>query len=102
MISSAVQGVLRSIWLAGRQALRLSAHLHTEDRRVLEQMILPAYARRTDIKRVLFVGCAAYTQHYSEFFAGREYWTIDPVARRRRYGSQRHIVYPLQNLGSHV
>lgn len=65
-------------------------------------MILPAYARRTDIERVLFVGCAAYTQHYSAFFAGREYWTIDPVARRRRYGSQRHLVDRLQNLGNHV
>ena len=44
----------------------------------------------------------AYTQRYGEIFDGREYWTIDPVARLRRYGSERHIVDHLQNLGTHV
>ncbi|MBC7778812.1 MAG: class I SAM-dependent methyltransferase [Proteobacteria bacterium] len=65
-------------------------------------MILPAYASRTDIERVLFVGCAAYTQHYGDLFRGRDYWTIDPVARRRRYGAQRHVVGRVENLGDHV
>jgi SAM-dependent methyltransferase len=102
VVASAVQGVLRSILLAGRRALGFSVHLHTEDRRVLEQVILPSYAGRTDIERTLFVGCAAYTQQYGELFRGREYWTIDPSARRRRYGSQRHIVDRLENLGNYV
>ena len=88
--------------LAGRRTLGLAAQLHTEDRRVLEQVILPEYARRPDIARILFVGCAAYTQRYGELFGGRKYWTIDPVARRRRYGSALHIVDTLQNLGSHA
>lgn len=87
---------------AGRRAVGLSAHRVTEDRRVLEQIILPAYAQRADIARVLFVGCAAYTKPYGGLFTGREYWTIDPVARRRRYGGQRHIVDRLENLGAHV
>ena len=69
---------------------------------MLEQVILPAYARRSEIQRVLFVGCAPYTQHYGELFGEREYWTIDPVAQRRRYGSQRHIVDRLENLARHV
>lgn len=73
----------------------------TEDRRVLEQIILPAYARRVGIQRVLFVGCAAYTQPYGQLFIDRAYWTIDPVARRRRYGSARHVVDRLENLASH-
>ena len=106
MVASAVvstaQGLWRTVTLAARRALGLPAQLHTEDRRVLEQVILPDYARRPDIARVLFVGCAAYTQRYGEFFTDREYWTIDPVAARRRYGSTRHIVDTLQNLGSHV
>ena len=88
--------------LAARRALGLSAQLHTEDRRALEQVILPEYARRTDIARILFVGCAAYTQRYGALFGAREYWTIDPVARRSRYGSPHHIVDQLQNLGRHV
>ena len=97
-----MQGLWRSVVQAGRRALGLPSQLHTEDRRILEQVILPQYANRSDIGRILFVGCAAYTQGYARLFAGREYWTIDPVPRRRRYGSDRHIVDALQNLGSHV
>ena len=74
----------------------------SEDRRILEEVILPVYAARPAGQRVLFVGCAAYTQTYAERFAAHEYWTIDPVARRRRFGSERHIVDFLQNLGCHV
>ena len=102
MVIAAVQGLLRTIALVAQQALGLPAQLHTEDRRVLEQVILPEYARRRDIARILFVGCVAYTQRYGELFSDREYWTMDPVARRRRYGSERHIVDLVQNLGSHI
>lgn len=102
MVVPTVQGLLRTAVLAARRAFGVSAQLHTEDRRVLEQVILPVYARRPDIARVLFVGCAAYTQRYGELFRGREYWTIDPVPRRRRYGGQQHVVDRLENLGSHV
>ncbi|MEO8188380.1 MAG: methyltransferase domain-containing protein [Burkholderiaceae bacterium] len=101
-VVSTVQGLWRAIVLAGRRALGLPGQLNTEDRRVLEQVILPEYASRPDISRILFVGCAVYTQQYDELFGDGEYWTIDPVARRRRYGSTRHIVDTLQNLGSHV
>ncbi len=95
-------GAFRSTLSAIRRALGLSALRQTEDRRVLEQVILPAYACRVDIERVLFVGCAAYTQPYREFFSDREYWTIDPVPGRRRYGSERHIADRLEYLGNHV
>lgn len=98
----AAAGVLRSIGSAVRRALGLSVRRPTEDRRVLEEVILPAYARRADIRRVLFVGCAAYTQPYEALFAHSEYWTIDAVPRRRRYGSRNHIVDRLENLGRHV
>lgn len=93
---------MRSLLSAGRTALGMSALRTTEDRRVLEQVILPAFAQRPSVQRVLFVGCAAYTKHYSERFIEHEYWTIDPVARRRRHGAQRHIADYLQNLGNHV
>lgn len=97
-LRSAFQGILRSLSAVfGSSTQRIS-----EDRRVLEQEILPSYARQSDTKRVLFVGCAAYTQHYGRLFSGREYWTIDPVPRRRRYGSEQHIVDRLENLSHHV
>lgn len=93
---------MRSVLAAGRGALGMSALRSTEDRRVLEQVILPAYAGRAPGQRVLFVGCATYTQPYAQRFAAHEYWTIDPVSSQARYGSARHIVDSLQNLGSHV
>jgi hypothetical protein len=65
-------------------------------------VILPDYARRADIRRVLFVGCASYTQPYENLFAHCEYWTIDPAAQRSRYGSRHHIVDRIENLGRHV
>ncbi|MDQ3187899.1 MAG: class I SAM-dependent methyltransferase [Pseudomonadota bacterium] len=82
--------------------LGASAQRISEDRRVLEREILPSFARRSDTHRVLFVGCAAYTQRYGELFVDREYWTIDSVPRRRLYGSERHIVDRLENLANHV
>ncbi|HVK06914.1 MAG TPA: hypothetical protein VM490_25835, partial [Armatimonadaceae bacterium] len=60
---------------AGRRGL--GSGLETEDRRLLEQVILPDLARRAELRRVLFVGCAWYTESYERFFPGREYWTLD-------------------------
>ncbi len=93
---------MRAVSLTFRRALGLPAQLDTADRRVLEQVILPAFAARRTRQRLLFVGCAAYTQHYEQIFAAHEYWTIDPVASRRRYGSRHHIIDGLQNLGDHA
>ena len=101
-VVSSIQGLWRSVIHAARRVMGLPSRRHTEDRRILEQVILPEYATRPEISRILFVGCAAYTQQYGQFFPGREYWTIDPVARRRQYGSSHHIVDTLQNLGNHV
>lgn len=102
MIIAAVQGAWRSAfdWLAlagGRPASRRSP-----DRRLLERGILPSLAGRADVRRVLFVGCAPYTRHYEAIFERAEYWTIDPVPRRRRWGGRRHIVGRLEGLGRHV
>ena len=101
-LRSAIAGALRSTVSASRGALGLPARRATEDRRVLEQVILPEYARRAEIRRVLFVGCASYTQPYQHLFAHCEYWTIDAVAQRSRFGSRHHIVDRLENLGRHV
>lgn len=99
---SAIEGAWRTLSLAARRAVGLPAQIYSEDRRVLEQVILPEYARRSTIKRVLFVGCAAYTKHYRQLFNQHEYWTIDPAPARSCYGSERHIVDSLQNLGRHA
>ena len=101
MIVAALQGVLRSAsdWLldvAGRPVRRRSA-----DRQYLEHEVLPALARRDDVRRVLFVGCARYTRHYEAIFTYADYWTIDGDPKRQRWGARRHIVDRLERLGRH-
>jgi SAM-dependent methyltransferase len=87
---------------AVRYALGLPVPMKTEDRRVLEQVIFPYFLRLPDTHRILFVGCDWYTKHYqSMFFRGRDYWTIDVAAERRKFGARQHIVDGLQNLDKH-
>ena len=88
--------------ILARNALGLPNRMRTRDRDTLEQVILPAYAARADIKSVLFVGCAWYTHHYEKMLPGRVYWTIDPDPWKKRFGGRRHIVAGLESLDAHV
>jgi len=73
--------------------------MKTEDRRVMEQVIFRYYRGLPDLNSVLFVGCASYTKHYERsFFAGKNYWTIDPDPRVRKFARRQHIVAPLEAL----
>ena len=74
----------------------------SQDRLILEESILPYFAIDTSIQAVLFVGCSAYTQRYKEFFLTKEYWTIDPKRVKRKYGSERHIIDSITNIGKYV
>jgi SAM-dependent methyltransferase len=79
--------------------LRRPTPLANEDRRVLEQIVFRYYAAQPDINRILFVGCQPYTRHYERaYFPRREFWTIDPDEKLRKFGSSRHVVAPLENL----
>jgi SAM-dependent methyltransferase len=98
----AIQGLQRSLSIRWQEIRGRAPRRVSEDRRVLEQQILPAYAREPGITRVLFAGCASYTQHYEALFAGHKYWSIDPVAARQRHGARRHITDSLQHLAIHV
>jgi hypothetical protein len=74
----------------------------SHDRLILEEAILPHFARDIAVQKVLFVGCSAYTQRYKELFMTKEYWTIDPKYVKRKYGSERHIVDSITNIERHV
>jgi SAM-dependent methyltransferase len=88
---------------AVRERLGMAAPLETEDRRILEEVIFPYYCGDAAIKKVLFVGCAAFTAHYQQkFFADKEFWTIEPIAQQAKFGSNNHIVAPLEELSGHV
>jgi SAM-dependent methyltransferase len=85
-----------------RKRLHLPITLDTEDRRVLEQIILPYYAQAPRFKTILFVGCGPYTVRYRQtFFPTADYWTVDACAETRRYGANRHVVAPLEQLSRH-
>jgi hypothetical protein len=74
----------------------------SHDRSILEEIILPHFAGSISVHKVLFVGCSAYTQRYKDFFSAKEYWTIDPKLVKRKFGSERHIVDSITNIGKHV
>lgn len=102
MLTAAVLGAWRSLVSAARALVGADTGRPTADRWVLESDILPWLGRRTDVRRVLFVGCARYTRSYERFFPGAEYWTLDPAPRRGRWGAENHIVDRLQHLRRHV
>ena len=88
--------------ILARNALGLPNPMRTRDRDTLEKVILAHYAKRPDIERVLFVGCAWYTRHYEKAFADRVYQTIDPDPWKKRFGARRHVVAGLENLAAHI
>jgi len=81
--------------------LGVAMPMDTPDRRVLEQIILPHYAGRDDVRTVLFVGCESYTSHYQRWFRGRSYWTIEPDRAKSCYGSRNHVVDVIEHLDRH-
>ncbi len=76
--------------------------LWSHDRVILEDIILPYFGRSREYQKVLFVGCAAYTQWYEKFFSEQEYWTIDQKKIKRKYGSANHIADSIVNLERHL
>lgn len=81
-----------------RQTLGAPPRIRSPDRALLERRILPAFGRDDSIQRVLFVGCAPYTQHYPRLLSAAESCTLDPNPRNRRYGVRWHVIAPLQDL----
>jgi len=84
---------------AVRYVLHLPTPMHTEDRRVLERVIFSYYTKRPEVRSVLFVGCQWYTRHYERtYFAGHDFWTIEPCEDARKHGARQHVIAPLERL----
>lgn len=94
---------LEFVYYSTLRAVRGLAGLHTAlktpDRLVLDGVILPALAADREYRRVIFVGCDWYTQHYEGMFAGRDYWTIDMDPSRARHGAKQHLIGPMVEIG---
>src|ERR1700722_12307176 len=87
---------------AVRRRLGLPTPLDTEDRRILQESIFPHSRADIAFQKVLFVGCAVFTSHYqSDFFADKEFWTLEPQPDQARFGSTKHVVAPLEDAGKH-
>src|SRR4030042_1340090 len=72
-----------------------------DDRRVLEEVIIPFVLSRFEPRTILDVGRESYEALYNEFFVGRELWTIDCDAIRSRFGAPNHITDDVANLQDH-
>jgi hypothetical protein len=66
--------------------------INTQDRQVLEQLILPFFAKNSKYNQILFVGTEKYTWHYKKIFREKEYWTIEPRFLNKLYGAKQHII----------
>jgi hypothetical protein len=85
-----------------RFSLGLPTPLHTEDRRLLEDVIIETYVGKPDIRTVLFVGVDWYTRHYEPFFfKDKALWTLDMRPKVRRFGAKHHVVCKLEDAGEH-
>lgn len=91
-----------SLLRAGARIAGIKPRHGAEDRRLLDQRILPALAEDARYARVLFVGCDWYTEHVEELFIsrGREYATLEIDPARAAHGARRHIVGSLTDLDS--
>ncbi len=76
-------------------------YLPTEDRRILEKVIFPYLLARSDLNRILFVGCEIYTRGYRRLFRERDYQTIDVNPEHRKYGGRKHITGSFERIGQH-
>src|ERR1700748_2231981 len=76
-------------------------YIKTEDRRVLEDRILPAIARSPDVQSVLFIGCEWYTRGYRRILGKRNYWTMEIVPEKRKFGAKQHVVDSAENIALH-
>jgi len=97
-----IAGIGRTLDVALQAASRGAPRRRSADRQLLEELILPTLALDRSIKRVLFCGCAPYTQAYESLFPHSEYWTLDPSSRRQRFGSKLHIIDRLEVLNRHA
>jgi SAM-dependent methyltransferase len=85
-----------------RKRLKWPTSLDTTDRQVLEERIFPYWSSNPRIRRILFVGCDFYTAHYRRrYFPRVDYITLEPDSSKSRYGAERHVIAPLEELANH-
>jgi SAM-dependent methyltransferase len=79
-----------------------SFYYPSEDRSILECVIIPYYQLSPAHRNILFVGTDWYTHGYTRMFARKSYTTIDPNPARARYGADKHIIDVVGALDQHI
>ena len=93
---------LRWTWRKAREVATGADRLRTEDRALLEDVLLPSCAADAAVARLLFVGSETYTRDYAAAFAPGRFRTIDIDPAKARHGTPDHIVAPIQDVALHV
>jgi SAM-dependent methyltransferase len=70
----------------------------SEDRGILECLIIPYYQLSGEHNVLWFVGIDWYTQGYNRMFSRKTFTTLDVNPAQSRYGAQRHFVDTALNL----
>jgi hypothetical protein len=73
----------------------------SEDRSILECLIIPYFQISAEHDRILFVGTDWYTQGYDRMFALKDMATVDPKPANARYGAPHHIVGVMSDMATH-
>jgi hypothetical protein len=95
MVDEDSRGIIKSaisLIAIAKMCLGFPTPILTEDRRILEKLILTYFAEEDTINHILFIGCEYYTWHYKKIFSRKDYWTIDPLAEKARFGAKNHII----------
>ncbi len=79
-----------------------SFYYPSEDRSILECVILPYYQLSQAHKSIVFAGSDWYTHGYTRMFARKTYRTIDPDPKHAQYGAAQHIVDVIGNIDRYV
>lgn len=74
--------------------------LATPDRVLLEDVIVPEFLGRDDVRRVLDVGVAWYTRTYPRLYRGIEYHTIDVDPAMQRIAGPHHRTLSMTELAT--
>ena len=75
-----------------------SFYYASEDRSILECVIIPFYQLSPTHQAIVFVGTDWYTHGYTRMFSRKNYTTIDPNSEKARYGAEQHIIDDVGNI----
>jgi hypothetical protein len=79
-----------------------SFYYPSEDRSILECVIIPFYQLSEAHQTIVFVGTDWYTHGYARMFSRKTYTTIDANPEQARYGADQHIVDGVGNLDQYM